>query len=274
MFKRITQVYRRPLVRDIIKTTIYGTAGKTVSFFIPFFIAAWFGANRETDAFFFAYGLILFVASIFGPVVQSMIVPHIYEARANNEDIGRFVGTILAVSGAGLLLLSGLFIVVSKPILAIITHFDKETTRLVFQLLIETAPLIPLLAWTGVLAGTLNSYKKFAFPAVSPAFRAGVNLLIIFVFKDVCGVHSVALGYCLGELVRLLMLLSVINRAHLFKLRVSFQVDHKFVKFLKTASYQIVGMAALSLNPLVDKAMASWLEREMSLFYTMRSFFT
>ena len=259
MFKRISSLYKRPLVRDTIKTTIWSTLGKAAGFLIPFFIAAWFGVSSETDAFFFAYGLILFLSGIFAPVVESVIVPYIAEARTNNEDVGKFVGGILGVSGVGLLVLAGLFILVTKPVLSVITRFDGQTLGLVHRLLIETAPLIIFLTWTSVLAGTLNTYKKFAFPAISPAFRAAFNLTIIFAFKDAYGVHSIALGYVVGELARLIILFIVIKKLNLFKLCLSFRVGAKLGRFFKTASYQIIGMVAMGLAPFIDKIMASWL---------------
>jgi len=259
MFKRISNLYKRPLVRDTIKTTIWSTLGKAAGFLIPFFIAAWFGVSSETDAFFFAYGLILFLSGIFAPVVESVIVPYIAEARTNNEDVGKFVGNILCVSGVGLLVLAGLFILVTKPVLSVITRFDGQTLGLVHRLLIETAPLIIFLTWTSVLAGTLNTYKRFAFPAISPAFRAAFNLTIIFVFKDAYGVHSIALGYVVGELARLLILFIVIKKLNLFKLCLSFRVGAKLGRFFKTASYRVIGMIAGSFTLIVDKVMASWL---------------
>lgn len=259
MFKRISSLYKRPLVRDTINTTIWSTLGKAAGFLIPFFIAAWFGVSSETDAFFFAYGLILFLSGIFAPVVESVIVPYIAEARTNNEDVGKFVGNILCVSGVGLLVLAVFFILVIKPVLSVITRFDGQTLELVHRLLIETAPLIIFLTWTSVLAGTLNTYKRFAFPAISPAFRAAFNLTIIFAFKDAYGVHSIALGYVVGELARLIILFIVIKKLNLFKLCLSFRVGAKLGRFFKTASYQIIGMAAVGLNPIIDRTMASWL---------------
>lgn len=259
MIKRISNLCNRPLVRDTVKTTFWSTIGKGVGFLVPFFIAAWFGVSAETDAFFFAYGIILFLSSIFAPVVETVIVPYIAEARAKGEDVGKFVGSILGISGVGLLVLAGLFILIIKPILSVITRFDEQALCLIYQLLIETVPLIILLVWTSVLSGTLNTYKKFTFPAVSPAFRAIVNIIIIFAFKDAIGVHSIALGYVAGELVRLVVLFIVIKKLNLFKFCFSLQLDHRLGKFLQTASYQIVGMVVVGLIPLIDKTMASWL---------------
>jgi len=268
MIERIFKFYKRPLVQDTLKTTIWSTIGKAVGFLIPFFIAAWFGVGGETDAFFFAYGLILFLSGIFAPVVESVIVPYIAEARAKDEDVGKFIGSILSVGGAGLFVLTVLLILAIGPILSIITHFDEQTLRLIFQILLETAPLVILLVWTSVLAGALNTYKKFAFPAISPAFRAIVNLIIIFTFKNSYGVHSIALGYIVGELVRLAILFTVIKKLNLFKLRLSFQLDHKLGEFFKTSSYRVVGMIAGSFNLMLDKIMASWLgEGNVSILY-------
>jgi putative peptidoglycan lipid II flippase len=110
-----------------------------------------------------------------------------------------------------------------------------------------------------VLAGTLNAYKRFAFPALSPGIRALVCLGIIFAFKDTYGVHAIAIGYVAGELLRLGSLFWIIKWLRLFTLRVSFRVSAKLREFLQTASYQMAGMAVIGINPIVDKAMASWL---------------
>ena len=103
-----TQIRSRALVWDTITTTGWSTVGKGMGFLVPFFVAAWFGVTAETDAFFFAYGLILFFSMTFAPVVESIIVPYIAEARSNNEDVGKFVGRILGISGIGLLALVGI----------------------------------------------------------------------------------------------------------------------------------------------------------------------
>ena len=173
------QIRTHSIVRDTISTTLWSTLGKAIGFLIPFFIAAWFGVSNETDAFFFSYGIILFLSSIFSPVVESIIVPYIAEARTKDENVGYFVGKILGISGIGLLILSVLLLIFINPILSFITHFDTKSLNIIYRLLIETAPLLILLVWTSILSGAINAYKKFAFPAIAPAFRAVVNIIII-----------------------------------------------------------------------------------------------
>ncbi len=263
------RVRSRPLVWDTIATTGWSTLGRAVGFLIPFFIAAWFGVSRRTDAFFFTYGLVLFLSGIFAPVVESVIVPFIAEARDRKEDVGCFIGRVLCISGVGLVVVVGVFLLfLLRPFLAVVTDFNPPTLSLVYRLLLEISPLVLLLVWTSILAGTLNAYKKFAFPAVSPAFRAAINLVIIFAFKKTLGVHAIVLGYVAGELVRLLILLAVLGRLKVFELKLSFRTDRRLREFFRTASYQTFGMVAIWLKPVVDKAMASWLgEGSVSVLY-------
>ncbi|MFH1038803.1 MAG: lipid II flippase MurJ [PVC group bacterium] len=258
----------RPLVWDTITTTWWGLIGRAAGFMIPFFIAAWFGISDDTDAFFFSYGVILFLANIFAPVVEYVIVPYIAEARRAGRDIGSLIGGVLGISGLGIAILEGALLSVIKPVLGLVTRFDQPTLQLAYQLLLETAPLIILLVWTGILSGTLNAYRKFAFPAVSPAFRAIVNLGIIFAFRNTLGVHAIALGYVVGEAGRMIILLGVIKKLKLIRLRFSFIPGPVLRDFFRKASYQTVAMIAIWLKPIIDRAMASWLgEGNVSLLY-------
>lgn len=249
----------RPLVWDTITTTILSTFGKGAGFLMPFFVAVWFGATAETDAFFYAYGLIVFMAVIFSPVVESLIVPFIAEARAKNEDVGAFVGKVLGTTLAILPVLSAAFLFFIKPALPLISRFSSEGIDLIFVILLESLPLAFLLVWTSVLSGTLNAYKIFGVPAISPAFRAIATLSFIFFFKDSMGVHSIALGYVAGEAVRLAILFVILGRVKKLRLMLSFGWDRKFMDFIKTSSYQMIGISVLAFVSLINKTMASWL---------------
>jgi len=254
-----SRINSRPLVHDSITTTIWSTIGKAVGFLIPFFIASWFGVTAETDAFFFVYGIILFLSGIFYSVVEKIMVPFIVEVKSNGEDVGRFIGSVLTVVTVILFILCGLIILTAKPILSIVTKFDTESLNLVFIILLEIAPLIIFLTWTSTLAGAIRAYKRFVIPAVSPAFRAIISLLIIFIFRNFWGIHAVAIGYVIGELFRFLILFIFIYKKRLFKINLCFNID-KTKGFLKVSSYQVLGMLAVGLSPIIDKMMASWLE--------------
>ena len=252
-------VYNNELARETFTTTVWSVLGKGIGFLIPFFIASWFGITSQTDIFFFAYTIILFIAGVFIPAAESIIVPYIAEARSAGRDVGAFVGGVITIATIGLCVLIVLFLLVIKPFLCLVTHFDKESLRVTYVLLIEIAPLIVLSVWSSILAGSLNAYKKFKLPALSPAFRAIINLTFIYIFKDCWGVHAIAWGYVLGEAIRVFILLRTIYGLKLFSISLSARLSGNLREFFKTASYQTAGLAALGLNPVVDQAMASWL---------------
>jgi len=248
-----------PLLRDVFTTTAWSILGKGIGFAIPFFIAAWFGITSQTDIFFFAYVVTIFIAGVFTPVAESIIVPYIAEVRSEGGDVGAFIGNILSVTAIGLAGLTVLFLLTVKPVLSIAADFDGQSLKMASLLLAEISPLIVLSVWSSILAGSLNAYKIFKLPALSPAFRALVNLLFIFLFKNAWGVHAIALGYVAGEIVRIVILLVFIYKTRVFVISFPPKLEERVKKFIKTASYQTVGLIALGINPVVDQAFASWL---------------
>jgi len=266
--KIFTYLINRPFIRDTVSTTIWGTFGKSIGFLIPFFIAIWFGVSSYTDAFFFAYGLVLFLSAVFAPSIENLVVPFIAEKKAKKGNTGEFIGKIIAYSGTGLFILSLIAFVIIRPILSFITDFDPETLKLIYLIFIETLPLIVLVTWSSVLIGYLNSYKKFIIPALSPIGRAVINLLIILTLRNILGVHAIAIGYVIGELFRIIFLFIFIKRFNLPIIRLSLKFNEELKKFFAVVSFQIVGLIAIEINPLVDRAMASWLDQgSVSILY-------
>ena len=257
--KALKHLRGKPIVRDAITTTILSIIGKGVGFLIPFFIAAWFGISGKTDSFFFAFGLVIFLAQMFSPSVESVIVPFIAGAIAKNEDVGKFLGKTLGISAVGLSIIAVFFLAVIKPILSVLTKFSPDELNLIQVILFETAPLVVLLVWTAILSGTLNAYKIFSIPALSPAVRAMVTIGFIFVLKDKIGVHAIAWGYVAGEIVRLIVLFLFLRKLKLFRLRFSVKWEERFGQFFRTSSYQVVGMSLLAFTPIINQTMASWL---------------
>ena len=256
------------LTKDTIKTTVWASIGKSVGFLVPFFLARWFGVSSETDAFYFAYGLVLFLCEIFSPVLESIIVPYIANLEQKNKNIGEFIGKILSVYGIGLTILMLLLIPFIRPLLSIVTNFSHETLNLAHVLVLEMIPLLIIMTWNSILSGSINAYKKFMIPALSPGFRAIINLIVIFSLKNILGVHTIAIGYIIGELFRMGFLMFTIYKTKIFLLSFSFKLDFDVKDFFKTSFYQTLGMVVVALNPFVDKTMATWLETgSVSIIY-------
>ena len=253
----VKHLRKRPLLWDTMTTTVWSSLGKGVGFLIPLFIGAWFGVTTETDAFFFAYGIVLFLSGMFSPVVASVMVPYVAELRSAQRDVGELVGKILGFGTVIFGALTLLLVLASKPLMIRFTAFDSDTVRLTHQLLLETSPFVILVIWSGIAEGVLNAYKRFALPAISPMVRGIAVIVVVFLLKNRWGVHSITCGYVVGELLRLVALVLSLRRMKEVRIRLSFGMDPQLRQFLKTSAYQTAGMLAVVFNPLVDKAMAS-----------------
>ncbi len=259
---RFISLYSNPVMKASVVTTIFSTFGKGVGFLIPFFIAIWFGVTKETDVFFFSYGIVLFFSSILGPVVENVIVPYIARKKADGEMVDQFVSKVLSVSAVFMAILVGLFVIIMPFVLPLITQFPSSSERLLVQIVFEISPLIVLIVMSSVLVGALNAEKRFSLAAVSPAIRALVVLAIAFGLNSKFGIHAIVFGYLAGELLRFTTLFvyalkqNILSAKHLFFLK----IDKQFIEFFKTASYQVLGMAFVGFTLVIDRVMATWLD--------------
>jgi putative peptidoglycan lipid II flippase len=252
-------VIKNKFIRETISTTIFSVIGKGVGFIIPFFVAASFGVSAETDAFFYAYGVILFFGGIVAPTIENAIVPYIAEIREDRKAVGQFLGQIILISGLFISLLMIGIALFSIPILGSITNFDHNSLKLIEKILWEISSLGVLLMITSVLGGTLNTYKLFAENAISPAVRAVVTLIFIFLFRESLGIHAVGLGYVVGEIARCAWLsYFVVNKFNVVPVPRFSGPNVK--KFFFGTIQMVIGLTALNMTTLIDQTMASWLD--------------
>ncbi len=242
----------------VARVTACSAAGKAAGFVVPLLVAAWFGAGIETDAFFFAYGVVLFIAGISGPVLD-VVVPFVADARRRGDSPGPFLGGLLG-AGTGLFTLGiAATLLILVPLVPRLSGFESSGLVLTRMLLVEIAPLALLLYWTNVLSGYLNARQEFAWPALSPAIRAAVNLGVLVILRHRWGIHALVIGYVAGEVVRLVVLAGVIAVRAPFRLVLSWHVDDSQRTFARTTAYAVLAMVGVLGNQFVDTTMASWL---------------
>ncbi len=250
----------RPLVKDVFSTTALALVGRITGFLVPFFVAIWFGAGRDTDAFFLVYSLILLLTMVFGDAVGEVLIPFLAEVRARKGEVSAYVGKFLVLEGVLVSVVVTLLFLAAKAFLPLVVHFSPYQMGLLYRLLLEMLPLVFLVSWINVLMATLNVAKRFSLPAVSPSIRSGITLLVMYLFRERLGVHSIALGFVVGEGVRLVVMLYKVSVIEGFPLgRGSFLWDPELFRFLGVAFFRSGSMIFNQVNQAVDKAMASWL---------------
>lgn len=256
----LTKIKTYPLARHAISTTFFSILGHSVGLFIPFFVASWYGVGYDTDAFFLAYSLILFITNIFAIAVEIGIVPFVAERKTRiPEKVGHFLGAFLSYSTMVMLGIAILYILIGKYFLSVVVRFDQSGIQLTYLLSLEILPLLILTTWSGILNGTLNAYKIFWLPAVSPSIRAICVLGFTFIARNTLGIHALALGYVVGESTRCLIALIVILHRRLLSLTGWSSMRTEVSQVFRILAFQILSMAIVGLNPLIDRSMASWL---------------
>lgn len=244
--------------KNILTNTFFNLLGKGAGFFIPFVISWLFGVSSETDGFFYAYGLILFITNMFAIVLESIIVPFVVERRCDKEKLGKFVTKILFWSWIIIAPVTALFIYGISITLPLFTKFNAHQVQLVVSIIIETSPLSLLIASSSILAGVFNALNKFSFSAFSPIIRAAVAIGCFFYLYDEMGIHAVAVGYVVGEIARLMYFIIIVNSCKTFKFSLDFKLTEDVVFFMKCSSLQVFAMVSSGLNPIIDKTMATW----------------
>ncbi|MCM8775160.1 MAG: polysaccharide biosynthesis C-terminal domain-containing protein [Candidatus Omnitrophica bacterium] len=244
--------------REAVSTSIFSILGKGVSLVIPFFIGAWFGTTAETDAFFLAYSLLIFVAATVGSIFETLLVPFVSDIRTRSDDVGLFIGNLIVRSTIYLFTILLFLLVLVRPLITQTTQFSGETIHLVWTLVLEMVAVVVFLTWTSILNGALNCYRVFFVSAVSPGIRSVTVICAAFFLKDHLGIHALPLGYVLGEALRFFVgfyfFAKKIGSVHLTTRRTAIEMR----PFLKSFIPQSAGLVFINLMMVVDQIMASW----------------
>ena len=137
-------------------------------------IATLFGAGSHADAFFVAFKIPNFLRRLFAEgAFNQAFVPVLAEmSQQDNKQLLKAM--VSKVAGSLLMVLSVITVIalVAAPVLALVFapgfSGDGNKLGLTADMLRITFPYLLLISMTGFLGGILNSYDRFAVPAVTP----------------------------------------------------------------------------------------------------------
>ena len=147
-------------------------------------VFAWFiGAAGGADAFFIAFKIPNFLRRLFaeGAFAQAFVpVLSDYRQRGNHEAVRNLVDRVAGCLGLSVIFVSGLA-VIGAPLLTLLFapgfYFGApEKFDLTVTLIRITFPYLALISLAGFVGAILNSYDRFAIPAVTPVL---LNIVLI-----------------------------------------------------------------------------------------------
>ena len=230
-------------------------------------IATIFGAGVSTDAFFIAFKIPNFFRRIFAEGAMSQaFIPVLAEWRSNDEksasDLIRAVSGARSVAVFSVVLLGVLFAPLIVYVFAPGFVGTPEKATLSADLLRVMFPYLGLISICALTWGVMNSYNKFAAPALCAVLFNVVLISAILFMTDYFErpIMALAVGVLLGGLIQLVFSVWGINRLG-FSLLPQLNWRHSGVtKILHLKAPAALAASIVQVNLMIDLAIASFLE--------------
>jgi putative peptidoglycan lipid II flippase len=231
-------------------------------------IAASFGASAATDAFFVAFKIPNLFRRLFAEGAFSQaFVPVLAAHKAGNppEEVRRLVDAVFSALSLVLLGLTAVGVLAAPlVIMAFAPGFvsDVERFDLGVSLLRLTFPYLLFIALTALVSGVLNTYGRFALPAITPAL---LNLSFIGCTLWLAP-HLSQPVYALGAAVLIGGVLQLgIQLVGAWRLgvlpRPTFRRHEGVGRILRLMGPALFGVSVAQINFLVDTLVASFLQQ-------------
>lgn len=230
-------------------------------------LARVFGPGDGADAFFLAFKIPNFLRRLFAEgAFNQAFVPVLSEYRSQRSlaQVQELINVVAGYLGTVLLVISAL-VVVAAPIVAYPIAYGFTSDPVKFQLFVDmlriTFPYLFLISMTAFAGSILNSYDRFAIPALTPAL---LNLSLIasaLLLSPYFAQPEVALawGVMIAGISQLLFQLPFLVRMQLMP-RPSLKRGHEGVsRILRLMVPALFGVSVSQINLLLDTVIASLL---------------
>ncbi len=231
-------------------------------------IARMFGAGDGADAFLFANKIPNFMRRLFAEgAFNQAFVPVLSEYRSTRSlgDVRILINAVAASLG-GILSILTFIVLIAAPVIAIPIAFgwfsdDPAKFALFVQMLRITFPYLLLISLTALCGSILNSYGRFAVPALTPALL-NVSLISCAVFLSPhMEVPEMALawGVLIAGVIQFLFQLPFLARIGLLPIPVVAKKHEGVERIKKLMLPALFGVSVSQINLLLDTMIASFL---------------
>jgi len=231
-------------------------------------IARLFGAGIAADAFFVAFKIPNLFRRLFaeGAFSQAFIpVLTEYKTSGDQEKVVDLVGATAGALGLVLFLVVTAGVVAAPIFIAIFAPGftqDAEKWELATLLLRITFPYLMFISVTALFGSLLNTYGRFAIPAVTPAL---LNVALIGAALYLAPtlerpVVALAIGVFIGGLLQVALQFAAVWRLGVLQ-RIRINFAHPGVRqILRLMAPAIFGVSVAQINLMIDTLIASLLE--------------
>lgn len=231
--------------------------------------ARFIGAGGDAEAFYVAFKVPNFLRRLFaeGAFAQAF-VPVLSEYRESGERaaVQAFIDRVAGCLGISLIALVALVVVAAPVVTAIfgsgfLIKGEQEKFWLTADLLRITFPYLFLISMTGFAGSILNSYDRFAIPALTPVVLNLVLITAAAVFSPKLDqpVFALAWGVFVAGVLQLCLQLPFLARLGLLP-RPKVDWQNKAVRrVLKLMAPAMFGVSVSQINLTLDTVLATFL---------------
>jgi putative peptidoglycan lipid II flippase len=236
------------LIRDVVMARVIGADGLADAFFVAFKIPNFLRRLFAEGAF----------AQAFVPVLAE------YREKGGTAAVRELVDRVAGALGSVLILLTAIVVVASPLVAAIFAPGfvgDEERFDAASQMIRITFPYLLFISLTGFAGGILNSYDRFAIPALTPVWL-NVSLISAALvgaawFSEPA--YALSWGVFIAGVVQMLFQVPFLCGIGLMPRP---KVDWQFEgvrKILRLMGPAIFGVSVSQINLLLDTVIASFL---------------
>lgn len=226
-------------------------------------IARVFGVSDGADTFFLANKIPNFMRRLFAEgAFNQAFVPVLSEYRSNKSlaDVQTLINAVAGSLGGFLFVLTAVA-VLAAPLLAVPLTYGPIEHDLLVEMLRITFPYLLLISMTALCSSILNSYSRFAVPAVTPAL---LNISLIscsFFLVPYMRVPELALawGVLIAGVAQLLFQLPFLARMRLMPVPKIGKYNEGVERIKKLMVPALFGVSVSQINLLFDTLIASLL---------------
>lgn len=258
----------RPPGRLAISTAFFSIAtglSRVAGLIREIVAASYFGVKGPMSAFTIAFQVPNLVRSLFADAaLQAAFVPVFTEEleKRGRAEAFRVASALVFVIAAVLGVLTAIFVLLAPVIMPLFAPgFDKELTDLTVRLSQILFPIVLMLGFSGLIVGVLNSFDKFAVPALAPlAWNIVIIATLVLLTPAFHGqnrIYAYAIAVLLGTVVQMLLPLPWLRRTG-FRLVRSFDWrDERVMRVMKLMLPVTLGLGLINFNLSVDSIFAT-----------------
>jgi putative peptidoglycan lipid II flippase len=226
-----------------------------------------FGASAATDAFWVAFRIPNFLRRLFAEgSFSTAFVPVLTEAKetVSHDELRLMIARVSGTLGAILLIVTAIGVFFSPQVTSLFAmgaHDEPAKFQLTSDLLRITFPFLLFISLTAMAGGVLNTFHRFAIPAITPVIMNVCMILAALYWAPHFQVPITALAWAIliSGLLQLLVQLPTLAKLKLLAWPRWGWGSPEVQKTMKLMIPTLFGSSIMQVNLLLDTLIASFL---------------